>query len=571
MFFRKLGLSGSCDWKQPPAYNQNDDLNHLPIVLDQRVSRGGPSANPLHGSTELNGSAQPVIALKNFKKYGISSFLYNAFDDSLNPVKKVHDSSALRVELTLDNERVYLPGLKEDLRSHTSLMDIRRSQGEEEELANYKASLTGRLVITVKSTSLVLQDLKLKLNGYSTEFVCVLEPAGGKRRSSEKNSDSEDSDNDLYYIQKRNDRTIRLLKDNSDGRFSYFKPFVTDEVVCFEKFPTILTKGTYILPFNFILDPLNYHSSLNSTVGATSYRVETLINILATNNTTTTTTTLVNNSNSGGSNSMPSSKFSEAIFLTHECYIIKTLSPTSLMKYESISTQGSYAAVMDYDFFISSKLIELNCPFHCQINFLAKESALVTKIDVSLVQMVLVPCLEPDCVKPLKKSYIQTNTVHLGHYFPSKDEQSNVVSAKFENLMISTTGTKSSLMEKILPYYCEESRLELKKRNTNEKRFKLKITHYLRITASATSNGGGTCNSPNNGNRININFKVPVMVIDKNMGSSLHLPAYEPPTVSKSFPVSTGTEFDLTCNSLEINDLSISSSHSPPSYTSSCF
>lgn len=563
MFFRKLSLSGSCDYKKPPAYNQNDDLNHLPVVLDQRISPG-PKINPFNGGdNNSGGSSRPIISLKSLKRQNVnvsSSFLYNAFDESLNPTKKIHDSNTMRVELVLDNDTVYLPGLKEDLRSHTSLMDLNRYPGEEEELSNYKASLTGKLVITVKSTSLIVQDLKVRLNGYSREYICVL--GSNKGQTQNDLTDSDDTEDDLFYVQKKKDRSVRLLKDNSSDNFSSFKPFVTDEISCFEKFPMVLTKGTYIIPFTFILDPFNYHSSFDSLVGATSYRIETLMTVLPPFNGTSS----INNY----CNTQLASKFSETIFLTHKFLITKTLSPSSLLKYESISSQGTYdEGFLDYDFFISSKLIELNCPFHCQFNFLTKMGAKVTKVTVSLVQLVLIPCLKSDGITPLKKSYIQTNTVHLGHYFPTpNDNESKLVTAKFEELVINTNSKTSSLMTKILPYYCEESRLRLSRRNSTEKRFKLKITHHLKITAGTSLEDCTNGTFPDKTRRININFKVPVMIIDKNMGSSLHLPAYEPAMDGKAMPVSIGSEFDQTNNSSLIYIPSTSSSCSPPSYNS---
>lgn len=562
MFFRKLSISGSGDSKRPPEYNENDDLNHLPTVFDECISTKGPTLMPINSlisdqSSEARNVPPSVVSLKSFKKHNPDngSFLYNPFDESQNPVKTIHESNNLRVELILENDTVFLPGLKEDLKSHTSLMDHSRSQVDEEELANYRTSLSGKLVLTVKSTSVVINDLKVRLNGYSNEYVCVLE------KKTDAGCLGDNDEDDEIPRRKQYEKTVKVLTDSTDGKFTFLKPFVTDEVTGFKKTPTLLSKGTYIVPFSFILDPYNYHSSFESAVGSTSYRVEAFMSTLSTSNISNTST--INHM------TLDTSGKYENVFLTHKCSIIKTLSPSSLLKYESITSQGSYKeGFLDYDFFISSKLIELNCPFHCQFSFKTKPQATINRVTLSLVQMALMPCIKEDGVTPVKKSYIQSNTFVLGHYSPPRDKKSDLVLAKFEDLQIhSRLNDDSRTGSKILPYYCEESRLLLPRNDRIEKRFKLKVTHFLKISLNTTLNyypGSFVDNS----RRINMNFKIPVMIIDKNMGSSLHLPPYEPPMVSKSMSTSLDSEYNWSPNSsLQCQSLN-SFTASPPSYDS---
>ncbi|CAH02386.1 uncharacterized protein KLLA0_B10406g [Kluyveromyces lactis] len=135
MFFRKLSQSGNSS-SNPPEYTENDYLNHKPFFSSLRTSALGPQIAPLN---EVNPSKGKTVlkTLKDVQKLGNVPFHYNVFDEALNPPTPLHDCKSLRLELALDTDTVYLPGLFEQ-------------QGSSSDCP--LALLTGKVIVTVKAT-----------------------------------------------------------------------------------------------------------------------------------------------------------------------------------------------------------------------------------------------------------------------------------------------------------------------------------------------------------------------------------------------------------------------------------
>ena len=155
--------------------------------------------------------------------------------------------------------------------------------------------------------------------------------------------------------------------------------------------------------------------------------------------------------------------------------------------------------------------------------------------------------MEADGVTAIKKSYIQTETFELRDMVPTPDSGC-LIAANFENVVIKPLSNTSVLTTSVLPFYCEQSRLQYQPRAPaaaarNEVRFKLKTYHYLKVAVTvepcALEDGAKPIHK-----KSMINFKIPVMMIDQNMSSSLHLPAYEPETKNASTIIDT--EYNLS-------------------------
>ena len=395
-------------------------------------------------------------------------------------------------------------------------------------------------------TTCVMQDFKIKLNGYSTEFVCMMKQKHLKDGSiSDPNSEAElDFETGVDGCPQ-----LKLLKDNANGSLSYLKPFVTDEISAFDTYPMVLTQGTYIIPFSFELDPIKHHSSFRSLFGSTTYRVETLLRVMQ--------------PSKGIISGIPTdSGDSKNYFLSQKCFITKTLSPSDVLKYESVNSHGTFQnGLIDYGFYISTKLIEFDSPFHCHFNCIGKPDIKIIKVNVSLLQTCILPCIKPDGIAAAKRSYSNTNTFRLAEYVVPPDEQSNIITTKFEDLKIATRSSCNLFTSKILPYYNEVSRLETV---DGEKVMKLSITHRLKIVVTINPSGSDSSSK----NFINVNFKIPIEVIDKNISSSLYLPAYKSPS-----PAISGNG-PFTIDEDEYNSysspISLSSADSPPAYSGLC-
>lgn len=526
---------------EPPLYEKEDTLGHSAIELGGQISKTGPKEADLSDV-----SSSKLICLKSFKNGGTKfshaepepkPFVYNVFDNALNKCHNVHDSSSAHVELKIDQSTIYLPGLLDDLKG-SSAAEIIRNETDFEMLSTYKTSLTGSVILTVKKNSLVLQNLEISMKGYSTEYVCLTDEITGQR-------------------------TRRVLKHNGSGNFTYLEPFLKDTINIYEKYPVVLTKGTYIIPFTFLIDPLNYHSTIKSFFGSTCYRVEMKLTKLVHQDKNLINKENINNRASSGKHGKlgllssftnPTKKY-ETIFLTKQCSINKTLSPSCLLKFESVSAHGSYLNhVLNYDFFLSSKLIEMDSKFQIQLGFLTAPDIVIEKVKIQLVQISTIPCVAMDGITSLKKSYIHSNVFDVAET-ESLVRSDNFFQANFDELLLKTTATSSILDSKILPYYSEMSRLNPVASDSGQlvSRAKLKITHYLKITTSFSSSSNESIEPSK---RANVNFKVPVMVVDQHMSSSLHLPPYEPQ--SKFIE-------DYNYDSPSSNDFP-----SPPSYGSVC-
>ncbi|CDO93305.1 unnamed protein product [Kluyveromyces dobzhanskii CBS 2104] len=532
MFFRRLSLRGD-ESSQPPEYAENDVLNHAPFVSLLRKSKNGPMTVPL---TDCESSSPtPVLtAVKKIRKLGSTAFQYNAFDEYVNKPRTVHDCKLLRMELKLDTDTVYMSSLLEP---------------SEQNAGPSSFALTGRIMLTVKEPSSVVQDLKIRLNGYSTEFYCTIDPA---LISDGEEDPMMDPESQIKFLNKSSrTRLLKLLKDPADGRVSYLKPFVTDEIDGFEKYPIVLNRGTYVIPFCFSLDPEKHHSSFKSLVGSTTYRMEALLT--------------VKHQKSSGSATGCHNDYGELqnYFILQKCYITKTLSPSSMLKFEPVSSSGTYDKdLLDYEFYVSSKLVELNSPFHCQFNGVAKPGLKIDKVTVSLLQASVVPAMTADEPTVVKKLYRQCSTFQLAEYTAPIEESSGAVAANFGSLKIVPGAEGNCFTNKVLPYYKESSRLKTANGRTVSK---LTISHSLKITVRMVSTEQSTASGPKKKKVIHVNFKIPITIVDKDMGSSLDLPAYKPPLLGVTCQPSPIHQEELASISL-----SSSSADSPPTYSSLC-
>ena len=117
---------------------------------------------PRHASSsEL---APSLVKLRSFKNKGtllkhatstVPDFIYNPFDLYQNPVQGTHSSNNLSISLQLDQDSVYLPGLFIEEKSSSTTPQYSNETNDTQEAAG-KSSLSGSLVITVKSKNAVL-------------------------------------------------------------------------------------------------------------------------------------------------------------------------------------------------------------------------------------------------------------------------------------------------------------------------------------------------------------------------------------------------------------------------------
>lgn len=443
-----------------------------------------------------------VIALSKLKHHGtllrhstrdVPKFSYNALDLQLNPLMYIYDSKELNIRLNLDQDTIYLPGLLYEDRFcspesvTSSMVSSNLSVSQKDHLLSLKTAATGTLKITVKGRSSVLiSKISIRLMGYASEFICPLEKS--------KNKDIDP-------------KTVKLLRNPTTNQFTFLQPMIHKKInYCSDKNKAmiLLPPGSYAFLFSFILDSLNFHPSVMTHLGSTTYRVEALTTILRKRN-----------------------RF-ETVILTKELKIKKTFPAGSTLNHDCIESHGSWKNdLLIYNISLSSKLLELDKPFQLIVRLLKKD---VNFIDINFVKIMLfqyitIPCMNSNKIFDLNKSYVHSNQFQLRE-IKINDEKNRKQSLEINltDLIISTKAyTCPGLADNSLyPFYCEESRMLV---NEEENRYRLKIIHLLKIHIGIKDNRYE--NRSNGLKRLQLRLKIPIFLVDKDMTSSLNLPPYK--------------------------------------------
>lgn len=421
-----------------------------------------------------------VVQLKNLKCHGTLMrhkqpetpvIFFNSFNLESNPVVDVHESENLKIQLVLAQDTCYLPGLftmAESCAATTSTAG--RSDVDKDMLMQSRTVFAGAVVITVKGRSGVLfQDLRVQLSGYSSEFACLTQFG---------------------------ERVVRLLKDFSPEQCASMHPIIRD-VIHFGTKLTLLSPGKYTYPFNFVLDPYHYHASIGTHLGSTQYRMES------------------------SSTVMKQKGQYETIFLSKEFFVKKTLPPGNLLKYDYVESRGTWRnGLLDYEIFLSTKLIEFGQPFQFHLNLLKNDARKVEigNIEIILEQNILIPCIKKrELNLPVlkSKSYMATSMFPLDKRIISNRQQVQHY-LQFTDLTVSSNKHSIVLSKPLYPYYCEVND------NFGAERCKLKITHVLKAKISVKIAEFGSKTE-----KMLICLKLPILLVDEDMSSGLHLPPYE--------------------------------------------
>ncbi|AMD21321.1 HER042Cp [Eremothecium sinecaudum] len=465
------------------------------------------------GATEVHSK---VVQLKNLKCHGTLMrhkspetpvFLFNSFNLESNPLVDVHESDSLKIQLVLAQDTCYLPGMfsiQESCAATTST--VGRSALDQEMLLQSRSVFTGAVIITVKGCSGVLfQDLKVQLSGYSSEFVCLTQFG---------------------------ERVVRLLKEVTEEQSAAMMPMIRD-TIHFETKLTLLSPGTYTYPFNFVLDPYNFHASIGTHLGSTQYRVEF------------------------SSTVMKQKGHYETIFLSKAVTVKKTLPPGNLLKYDCVESRGTWRnGLLDYEIYLSTKLIEFDQPFQFHLNLLKSDvrKLSINHVEVILEQNILIPCVKKRDLNlevPKSKSYMVTNMFLLDkRHVGNGGTMQHLL--QFSELVVSSTKQSIVMSKSLYPYYCEVND------SLGSERCKLKITHVLKaqISLKLMEPGSKSIN-------MLICLKLPVILVDQDMSSSLHLPPYE----ECNSEIYEGNDAFLTKTSTSLSAATTNNDpESPPSY-----
>ncbi|SCU97064.1 LADA_0H04236g1_1 [Lachancea dasiensis] len=438
---------------------------------------------------KLSGSKTSGTVLKH-KSVAPPAIEYNAFNRVENPSRKVHESKRLHISLDVDADTFCLQALTSEIIGEATSAQ-RPALG----------AVTGTLHVTVKGTEpLLLNYVQVRLSGYTCEYA---------RRT------GTCADGDRIQI---------VNTPNSNKSVSYNTPFIQD-IVHFNSAmegesvgpdrSMLLPPGIYNYKFEFLINSEIFPASIASHLGSTVYRLEALVTVPRTKH-----------------------KF-ETVVLTSIVTLKKALSPEYTNALEDSTVHNTWReGLLDYSLSLSSRVLEIDTPLQLSLQLVRKLGCEIKDVQVALVQTTSIPCLDASSGLTLDNYYCQPRKSLL-RQVGGFDPKEMCYNLSIDDLVVPSS-LKSSAFDSIIPSY-EERNSCLP--GAGPTRYRLKISHEMK--ALITLSVGNT-------ETVNLSLKIPVLLLDRNLGISAQLPKYEVSPVELNY-----------CNSA-------SSVLSPPKYDERC-
>ncbi|AQZ16219.1 SPO23 (YBR250W) [Zygosaccharomyces parabailii] len=530
------------------------------------------SSHESASSGEEHEKRHKLVKLKNLKNGGTTvrndsgqyEYYYDPLETGNNPYTTLCESAdkGYSVELKMDSGKdktVVMPDLPiqycETTPSHRGSSTVHLFESSStsalpnlaaaaEGITNGGVAVEGRVVIRMKNSGrpLRLQQQTVSLKCFVEEYACFVDTT--KQRPS---------------------KQVKLVKDG-ERDFSYLLPFreLKLDLTHMVSGQYLAGGSTYELPFAFTLKPYEFPSSVRTYFGTTAYRVESVTKIGGSGSTGTIGT--IGSNGSASSTGSTGSTGSGTCFLTDQLHLKRVLPITTNIKYESVQMQGEWNKELNYNVFLSNKMIELDSPFDLHFGLLrnAGSRLRLESVVVSLSQTVAIPCVNSRTAANLPTSYLKKNDVEIykatdlgnknavnastnaadaadaGEWLQSKrygdSSQDALQLHKLNDLRVCCSSNQNSW---IRPFYCE-----LSAKCTD--RARLKITHMLnlRLTVANAANSRGT---PSGDSRLTyLTFKIPILLVDSDMTMNLWLPPYvpslNPPSYEEATPSDSGAK-----------------------------
>lgn len=528
---KTLGLTpGATSGFGAENHAKRDRSGSLPSIL--KIS----SHESASSGEETGEKPHKLVKLKNLKNGGTTvrndhgeyEYYYNSLETGNNPYTTLCQSSdkGYSVELKMQSGRdktVVIPDLPiqycETTSAHrgsasahlfesSSTSALPNLAAAADAITNGGVAVSGTVVIRTRRTGrpLRLQQQTVSLKCFVEEYACFVDtskPHAGKQ--------------------------VKLLKDGEHD-ISHLLPFRELKLDLTQMVPgQYLSAGsTYELPFTFTLRPYEFPSSVRTYFGTTTYRIESVTKIggiRGRDRGSTGSTGSTASEGSGGSTNAAG----DTCFLTDALNLKRVLPITTNVKYESVQMQGEWNGELDYNVFLSSKMIELGTPFELHFGLLRGQGSRVRleTVQVSLSQTVAIPCVNARTAASLPTSYLKKNDVEIYKATDlsvgdddgkTKHDQNGFQLHQLTDLRVGCNGGWNSWLR---PFYCE-----LSAKCTD--RARLKITHMLNLRLTV-SNAATSRGAPAGDNRLTyLTFKIPVLLVDSDMTMNLWLPPYVP-------------------------------------------
>lgn len=456
-----------------------------------------------------------LIKLRQLKNGGTTikndsgeyDYYYNPVEVGSNPyiTKSDNNEQGFSMELLIDSssKNIFLPDLptqRDDSSSFARSLPIFENSSTSI-IPNYQnmsqtlndsggVTINGKIKMVVTNTKkpILLKSHSISLKCFVSEYACFINPERKGKTSGQ--------------------RIIKLLK-NDESDISHMLPCKELKIEIFvddnegKKFQC-LTVGSYEFPFTFTLKLNEFPTSTSSYFGMTFYRIES-------------NTKILKNAN------INSQSIYDTILLSDEIKVKRVLPTTSnVIKYESVTMQGYWNNhEITYNIMLSTKMIEIGIPFGINVGLFKKalSGKNLDSISISLTQSISVPCINSKTSKVMTTSYVKKNMLDLYKIEFGPDlrgiKEEFFQYYEIENVKIPENDISSNTW--LRPFYCEIS-------SKYGERARLKITHTINVKL-VLSNFSASCDTDSD-HLTYLTFKIPILLVDKEMTNSLCLPPY---------------------------------------------
>ncbi|CCD25534.1 Spo23p NDAI_0F02160 [Naumovozyma dairenensis CBS 421] len=423
-----------------------------------------------------------------------------------------------RSQLLLDPEceKIFISDLLTEAASNSSLYDDPESLHIEvrnnDDSVN-SVSLTGKLRIEILkgNSPMILKSCHISLKCYVKEYGCFnYKTTNKKDKWGRVFHNTNEKEDEIVYA--------KIVKELESEKYYSSKFSVKQlKVIVLDKHErmVLLSKGTYHFPFTFTINPKVFPAGCKTYFGTTCYRLENSLTFLKIRK----------------NQRLQKEVFQfDTQFLTKKILIKRVLAPSCMLQNEPIYSSGKWKDdSIIYNMALFSKMIEIGEPFELFLS-ISKNTIKyrLKKITVALIQNLSIPNFDGKTKERLEGAYINKTIFKLAGKTIYNDElnENDFFQYTIHNLLIPKKENSASLsirkklsLTNIHPFYCEPCFHDPTFTN-------LKNTHMLSVRLTLQN----VFRSDSKGREIWLFLKIPIILVDDEMTSSLKLPPYTPIT-----------------------------------------
>ena len=371
----------------------------------------------------------------------------------------------------------------------------------------------------IKNKKIFLKSLKIHLKCFTNEYGCLVD-----------------------FSKSSNPKGVKKIDILNNSKTKY-KPTVNLEISDCTKTYLKLEKNIYEFPFEFKITDNKFPATNSSYYGSTIYRIESFIKIIKIGKTEKTTDTVILTDKLSIKRVVPVDSF----YLNTE----QVKSSGNWSRFNDKHNRYKYKSMpypnhndeINYEVLLSSRMLQIanfenkeESEFQLKFNIINNfKNFKFEKVSIIFAQFTSIPTLNVSTLEPLETAFIKKTEIELATQSFERN-CSDHINLEFKNLLIydgNSIQFKKNLenvskwyqFSLIRPFYCERSSLFPNIAG-------LKITHkiVIKLKFSPIFKEQDVFKDDIDKMRANLptilSFSIPVILVDKDMLSSLFLPKY---------------------------------------------